>query len=475
MEMSLTLEGFLNRSRVVAAVYDSIETLRNPGADTFVISREIMAQYATMAKLFGYVLTPRPPDAVELATDSMNYGVTIVQSGKWYRFPSTEELGGLGLNRMRRAVSSALARMSDPEDALIIVTAGDDAIAYCKNSGQSDPIPPLSSSKWKTEKISGARIYLEDMLQSRSSRLFLEEAILSRIITKEELLPPQFNPLVPTSLRPARIINEDLVPVSEPPNLQQNDYIDDRDRWAVLIPGQNKMPLPRSPPEANCRCVFVFQLLSSRPARANAEQAAYAELWKLTFDEAASDLAELGAPGGLAYEMRFNRYGLRLSFLGLSQTLPSYARRVTQLLVRHQMELLDKNGSSVESNRALAIASANRARDLSAVRKRAVITTLQKATVYNVAFEGVSFLRSCTGGVCFSQGDLTSSETNKLFQNLRDIVENSIGRVEEGEVPAVVPTVEGLIDPPTWKPRNASPCYIAGVSLVSDACGRVPR
>ena len=33
-----------------------------------------------------------------------------------------------------------------------------------------------------------------------------------------------------------------------------------------------------------------------------------AELWKISFERAVSDLAELGAPAGLAYELTFNKF-----------------------------------------------------------------------------------------------------------------------------------------------------------------------
>ena len=89
------------------------------------------------------------------------------------------------------------------------------------------------------------------------------------------------------------------------------------------MPGKNTklMQLSRSSPEANCRCAFILQLLSSRPARAKAEEAAHGELWKLSFEEAIADFAEQGAPGALAYKLRFNKHGMRISFLGPSQTV----------------------------------------------------------------------------------------------------------------------------------------------------------
>lgn len=468
LELSLTIEGFLNRSRIVAAVYDSIESIRNPGTNFFVIPREIMASYATTAKLFGYILPPRPPDAIELAVDSMRYGVDTVQSGRWYRFPSTEDFGGLGLNRMRTTLSSALSIMSDPEEALIIITAGDKAITMTQSGIGNDPIPPVLSSKWNRENISGARVYFQEMLPLKSR---VEQTLLTKIISKEELLRPIYNPFVLTSLRPPRASDRIEEPLDAP------GVSDAVRKWDVLKPGLIRMALPRSPPEANCRCAFVLQLLSSRPARASAEQAAHAELWRLTFDETAKDLAELGAPGGLAYELKFNKYGLRISFLGLSQTIPSYVRRLTQILAKHQQNLLKSQKTLSQSIVSSALADANRARSLSPARKYIIVNTLQKSTSYDVALEGIAFLQSCTSAVCFSEGDLTLNETESLLKNVQTILKDSIGAIsiKDEQNISTIPSVEDLIETPNWKPRNASPCCIPGVSLMSDVCGRIPR
>lgn len=475
LELSLTLEGFLNRSKIVAAVYDYIEVLRTPETGSFVIPRVTMAQYATTAKLFGYALTPRPPDAVELAMDSMNYGINNVKSGKWYRFPSTEELGGLGLNRMRRAVSTALSDISDPEDALVIVTAGASAIAMTRTSPVKHPIPPIASSKWKTERISGAQVYFEDMLQSRP---WIGQALVVNSVTPQgDFLPPVCNPFELTSLRPPRFLN-----TMQPPeplmskNQGSRSKVDDirMNRWIVSTPRYRNMTLPKAPPETDCRCVFVLQLLSSRPTRATAEQAANGELWKLAFDAAATDLAELGAPGGLAYELKFNKYGLRISFLGLSKTIPSYARRITQLLTRLEQDLLKGPKTLPNSLIAAGLADATRSRVLSPSRRRIVTDTMQKASTYDVAKEGTAFLKSCKGVVCFSQGDLTRSETENLVEDMQKILGNSIASIEEQDI-VFIPSADELTDTPAWKPRNAVPCYIAGVSLMSDACGRITR
>jgi len=474
LELLLTLKGFLERSRVVAAIYGSFDILSTGGPDSYVLPREIIAQYATIAKLFGYLLTPRPADAVELASDAMSYGINAVESGKWYRFPPTEDnLGGLGLNRVRRAVSNTLTILNDPGSALIIVTAGDEAFDTSPGFGNT-PLTPLSSPKWRREPISGALLLLEDMLQFRSK---VEQAVLTSTVNKEELLPPVFNPFIPTSLRPLRRINYNI-----PSSLWNNqsplnqvytyDNIDIDDAWIVLK-GKKMFPLPRAPPETNCQCAFVVQLLSPRPATANVEEATNAELWKTTLEIAATDLAELGAPGGLAYEIRFNKYGMRISFLGLSQTLPSYARRLTRLLVKHSSNLLKGRNEIPETVRNTVLSNAKRSPGLPPSRLRVITTTLEKSTNDDVANEGIDFLHSCQGAMCFSEGDLTPRESADLCSDLRNIFSAYINKVELKL--SFIPTINDLLDTPSWKPRNASPCYVAGASLMSDACGRVPR
>ena len=487
LDILLTPKGFRNRSKVVAAVYESIESIRNRD-NSFLIPIETIAQYSTMAKLFGYILTPRPPDAVELAIDSMNYGVENIQSGIWYRFPSTDDIGvgmdGLasgGLSRIQRAVASALEVMSDPKNALVIVIAGDDARERLDDASTSNGINyDLSTIMMNKDSSSNTQLYSEDILA------FVSDSTMKRPIYtnnggKKQLFRPVYNPLVPLSLTPPRIINTDFE--SKEPS-RKNTYhgrsrgYDVERGWTVLMPeeeNESYMPLPRSPPEANCRGAFVLQLLSSRPLMSNAEQAAYGELWRLSFEDAVTNFAQQGASGGLAYELRFNQYGMRISFLGPSQTLPFYIKRMMELLTEHQMPLL--KGKRSLRNRSIAIAEANKARDLSPMRRKIVIDTLQKATVYDVALEGIFFLRSVESAVCFSQGDLTPKETRDLLNTVQEVLKGSIGKNSKGQgsFSGAMPSIDDLIATPMWKPRNGSPCYVPGVSLMSDACGRVLR
>jgi insulysin len=311
LEINLSLDGFINRSAVVAAVYDSIEALRNRG--TLSLSRNQVAQYATIAKLHGYVLAPRPSDAVELSLDAQLYGLgdTVgVGSGAWYLFPSTEDRGVFG--PLQQAVSTMLVTMSDPENAVIIVTAGNEAIAKSK-SGMifGEALPALSSQRWLTEPTTGARFCFDDMLGLTAR---VEELVLTRLVDRDELQPPVLNPFVPAiTLRPTRVtnksgdrqnMNEDVLYRTARETKSDDKRIlrvqaipvKDGNEWAILdaAPGQAGLPLPRLPPEANCRCAFVIQLLSSRPARADIRQAAKGELWRLSLQGSITDLIELG-------------------------------------------------------------------------------------------------------------------------------------------------------------------------------------
>lgn len=465
LEINLTLDGFLNRSSVVMALFDAIETVRV--GDYFVIARELIAQYGTIGKLFGYTLAPRPPDAIELAIDAQVYGLNVVASGRWYRLPTAEDLYGLGINFLRRAVSSTLKMMCDPQNSLIIVTAGDKAIATANKALLSDSIPSLTSSKWLNEPVSGARLYFEDMMQVKSK---VELIVLSRIVNRNELTPPTYNSLVPTVLRQAR--SESFTEMYSPALGSNMSISNNFGEWRLLMANGQGLPLPRGPPEPSCRCTFVLQILSPRPARANIRQAARAELWKLSFEYAVKDLAELGAPGGLAYDISFNKFGLRFSFLGISQILPSYARRLTRRLARHQDFLLNGPKLLPVVVTSAAISAATATSGISSGRRRGAISSIRSSMASDVSSEGLAFLNSCFGAVCFSNGDLLQNETMELMVDLRSILQSSLGNAT---LTAAIPTIEDLVYKPVWKPRYASACSIAGVPLISDACGRIPR
>jgi hypothetical protein len=99
------------------------------------------------------------------------------------------------------------------------------------------------------------------------------------------------------------------------------------------------------------------------------------------------------------------------------------------------------------------------------------VSNLRRASAYEAAAEGIAFLRSCTGGVCFAQGDLLYSEVMGLLEDLKMIIEPSLGQSRVSK--AATPEITDLLYKSNWKPSGS--CSISGVSLVSDACGRLPR
>ena len=72
-------------------------------------------------------------------------------------------------------------------------------------------------------------------------------------------------------------------------------------------------------------------------------------------------------------------------------------------------------------------------------------------------------------------------ETKDLMYDLSKIFTDSIGngsnntKISFNSAVVEVPSIGDMTDTPKWKPRNASHCYLAGVSLLSDACGRILR
>lgn len=70
MELGLTMEGFANRSAVVAAVFEGIRTsISKP------LQLDLIKQCLSTAWLHGYLLAPRPPDSISLAVDALRFGV----------------------------------------------------------------------------------------------------------------------------------------------------------------------------------------------------------------------------------------------------------------------------------------------------------------------------------------------------------------------------------------------------------------
>lgn len=585
LELSLTQEGFASRSAVIAAIYDSINALQASSmlVAPYQIRRELIAEYMTVAQLYGYTLAPRPPDAVELAFDAQLYGVDGpkgVGTPGWHRFPSPEDNGGV--MSIQRCLKDILLMMSDPSNAIVIATASQDSILASKQNLFDGSLPPMSPASWNISPVTGARYYFDDMFRLTGR---VNEWLVARLM-EDELQPPVLNPLIPPMLRPPRIPDKTFaVSDRNPYFLLDNPQLEERKRgmnswkdvirrssistegkkmgnasdplksailkdyWAVLSTNLQEdkktslVPLPRAPPEPSCRCVFVLQLLSTRPARANSRSAAHAELWrvgflyflvfrcsptrfyltvckKISLEAALSDLAELGAPAGLAYEISFNKYGMRICFLGLSQNVPSYARRISRRVVEHQTKLLESGESFPLPIVEASIRSATRSTNMSPRRKKQIIGLLRDASPIDSAVEGIAFFKSCRGGVCFSQGknmngyfpnflsllpntndpltgDLLPKETIALMSDLKEIFRKGKGShvisvllkvhfliyhlplilVTGSNIrPTIfVPALEDITYRPNFVPRSASSCTVSGSSLISDACGRVPR
>jgi len=202
----------------------------------------------------------------------------------------------------------------------------------------------------------------------------------------------------------------------------------------------------------------------------------------LSFESSINDLAEQGAAGGLAYELSFNKFGMRLAFLGISLTLSSYVRRLCRRLADYHFRLLDGPETLPYSLTDFAIASARRAQFGSQqMRRRQYISNLRRSTASEAASEGAAFLRSCNGAVCFAEGDLLPVQVEALLNDLRVIFRvataggGASGSGTGRPSASATPTIDDLVYRPSWKPRAASSCSLPGVPLISDACGRIPR
>ena len=314
LELALTLTGFANRSAVVAAIYDSL------GKDE--LTMNTLKRYMVVGRLHGYEITPRPPDAIELAVDAQTYGVGgksgVGVPGHWPLIPKPDD--SEAVQTLRRSVVDLLNIMRDPTKAIIIVTASGKAIARSMQSLVDDPIPPLASRRWQTERVTQARFTTDDLTKLGG---VVKEWIVGRLET-DDLMPPIFNPLIPPALRPARITKEVslsdgtrriyyldssagnavwregvTLPASvNPESSWQQQSFDARigSDWELYQstagspPESPRLPLPIMPTEPNCRCCFVVQLLSSRPARATVRDAASAQLWIFSFEDAIQEL-----------------------------------------------------------------------------------------------------------------------------------------------------------------------------------------
>ena len=164
---------------------------------------------------------------------------------------------------------------------------------------------------------------------------------------------------------------------------------------------------------------------------------------------------------------------MRICFLGLSQNIRTYARRVVRKIVDHPKRLLQGPEKLPKSIVNSAIDSVKRSRQLSSRRKIESIAIMQETTATEAAIESIAFFKSCRGGLAFSQGDLLFPETRGLLLDLKNILDPVLGKGTGTGV--AIPDIDDLQYRVAWVPRSASICSIAGAKMISDACGRVPR
>ena len=515
MEVGLTLEGFSQRSAVVSAVFESIrKDIEKP------LPVDLIKQYLAAGLLHGYLFAPRPADAITLAVDSLRFGVGGANGigntdFTWYLMPSPDD--DVGVENMRQVVTDTLRTMSNDSVPLVSFRASPKAV-FSWGGGVVDQrisTPPVFSP-WKKEPITGSRYYIEPRA-SGAFPYFRSLAWFAATFDGEELSPPYLNPLLPTTFRAPRPVIERTSGWGG----TRGFYLDDSvayeksarpaigslkltngGTWRELettrvsegkglkwklwhIPRAKEkligLPLPVRPPEQSVESAFVVQLLSSLPNSFTSRQLALANLWLLSFDDEILDLASLGATAGIAYETSLNTAGLRICFRGVSQTLPSYVRRFCRRLAQHHIRLSDGTTKISESVYQLAIANANRSTKIHVespsskfdyqLQKQTVIDVTRQASEKEVADQGLLFLRWTKGGYLISQGDVLPNESATLLSELQDIFQ-SFGSAYGF---SAEPDVRDLLYRPFWKPRDASPCLLPGISLISDSCGRIPR
>jgi insulysin len=480
MEICLTLDGFSNRSAVVSAVFDSIrKVIEKP------LQLDLIKQYLAAGLIHGYLLAPRPPDAITLAVDSLRFGIGGNGIGSnafnWYLMPPPDdEESAL---RMRRFVTETLESMSYDGGALVSIRASPKAV-FAHGGGivdQSITTPPIFSP-WKIEPVTGAR-YLVESRGVGAFSYFKSLAWFAATFDGVEFSAPYLNPLLPTKIRAPRpnierqgeIRRSRIFSNTKDVSNTESDTGSrlDTGKWQLwqIQKGSSGLPMPVRPPELSVECAFVVQLLSSLPLTFTTTQLELTNLWLLSFDDEVLDLAELGAAAGISYETSMNSAGLRLCFRGLSQTLPSFVRRFCRRLVQHHIKLLDGSTRISESVRLSAVSDANRSPKINRLQKLQMSDSARQVTEKDVATQGLFFLRCTSGGRLIAQGDVVPSEAFELLSELQFVFKefgNSDGF-------SVHPELTELLYKPFWKPRDASPCLLPGISLISDACGRIPR
>jgi hypothetical protein len=125
----------------------------------------------------------------------------------------------------------------------------------------------------------------------------------------------------------------------------------------------------------------------------------------------------------------------------------------------------------------LSITQTSRTRFASATRQGQIVGALKRSTPFDVAAEGANFLNSVSGGMSLAQGDLLPKEAVKLLTELQTVFQNAQTARPRNATspPPPAPSLSKILYRPLWKPRSSSMCYLPGVPLISDACGRVAR
>ena len=100
-----------------------------------------------------------------------------------------------------------------------------------------------------------------------------------------------------------------------------------------------------------------------------------------------------------------------------------------------------------------------------------MIDTTRQVTEKDVAEQGLLLLRCTSGGVLVSQGDVLPNESSKLLADLQYVFREFCSASSF----SVHVEIRDLLYRPFWMPRDSSPCLLPGISLISDACGRIPR
>ena len=331
LEIGLTVEGFTNRSAVIAAFYKIINSMlprdsSSPTDQWFPLpsSGEMIRQCLTVAYLHGYVLAPRPPDAVELAADAQTHGVGkaygVGVTGTWPLVPRTDDASAV--EYLGKIVANTLKIMGNPSSNVIAIIAATPRIISASNYLRvGTSIPSVTSGLWRQEPISRAPYLMEEVTTRNLDGLVKKKLVPDWF--ENELNSPLLNPFVPENLRQARPQIESIPfrggrfyyadDAAGPSSASWRGFIDQSSNWAggdyslsnnradwklwQIAPGSTgtlSLPLPQIFRDAaSPRCSFVIQLLSSRPTEATSVQAARAQLWQLSFEDAITDLVSI--------------------------------------------------------------------------------------------------------------------------------------------------------------------------------------